>query len=160
MLRESGLEISDKAVDEGLLQVRWPARFECLQKKPPVIYDGGHNPEGVAACMESVKACFGDQKAIMLCGVMEDKEYGEMLDILSPRCETALTVTPDNPRALSAEKLCEAFLSRGIPSRPFASMDEALLCGLRLAKEQEKPLLVLGSLYMYAEFRASYDRLA
>ncbi len=159
MLKESGLHIDDDAVARGLEKVKWPARFEVLKKEPPIVYDGGHNPQGVLACMESVELCFPHQKVLMLCGVMEDKEYETMADILSPRCAYVLTVTPDNPRALSGEKLCDVFARRGVAGESFASVKEAVNRGFALAKEQNMPLVVLGSLYMYAAFREAFDPL-
>ena len=56
LLREQGFSIAEGAVREGLLAVRWPARFELLSRDPIIIYDGGHNPEGVRAAVASIKA--------------------------------------------------------------------------------------------------------
>ena len=95
----------------------------------------------------------------MLCGVMADKEYETMVEILAPRCAYVLTVTPDNPRALSGEKLADVFLSRGVAGESFATLKDAVTRGLALAKEQNLPLIALGSLYMYAEFREAFDAL-
>lgn len=158
MLIESGFVITRAHIDRGLASVRWPARFECLQKKPPVIYDGGHNPQGILACAESLRICFGSQKVILLCGVMKDKDYEQMISIIKPHVALALTVKPDNPRALSAEDLAAAFDRHGVEAKSFFNMDEALEQGLALASAQHLPLLALGSLYMYAEFRAAFDK--
>ncbi|MBQ7930021.1 MAG: bifunctional folylpolyglutamate synthase/dihydrofolate synthase, partial [Clostridia bacterium] len=48
MLREQGVEIPEDAVKSGLLAAQWKARFEILAEDPLVIYDGAHNPQGIA----------------------------------------------------------------------------------------------------------------
>ena len=82
LLKEQGFAIDDKAVCQGLSAVRWPARFELLSRDPIIIYDGGHNPEGVRAAVASIKAYFGGQRVNILSGVMADKDRGEMIETM------------------------------------------------------------------------------
>ena len=69
-----GLTVPEEAIREGLASVKWPARFEVLSKDPLIIADGGHNPEGIDAAIESVKTYFKDEKILLLTGVMADKD--------------------------------------------------------------------------------------
>ena len=48
-LREGGWDISEAAVQQGLLQARWPGRLELVRRAPDVIIDGRHNPQCVDA---------------------------------------------------------------------------------------------------------------
>ncbi|MBR0136613.1 MAG: folate family ECF transporter S component, partial [Clostridia bacterium] len=75
LLREQGLDISDEAVKRGLENAVWPARFELISKEPVVIFDGSHNPDGVALAAESIRKLFPGKKAVLLMGVMADKDY-------------------------------------------------------------------------------------
>ena len=54
ILRESGIVIPDSAVENGLFSAHWKARFEILSKSPLVIYDGAHNPNGIASAVENI----------------------------------------------------------------------------------------------------------
>ena len=72
-----GVQISEDALYEGISTAKWPARFELLSSEPPVVFDGGHNEEGVRAAIETAKHVFGE-KVISLTGVMADKAYAPM----------------------------------------------------------------------------------
>ena len=150
-LRERGFEISDKAIFEGLAAAEWPARFEIVSKDPLVIYDGAHNPQGIEVAVESIKRYFGDKKVFILTGVMKDKDYGYIASKLSDVASDAFTVTPDNPRALSADEYAEVLKEKGVNATAFDNVQEAVRAAKKAAKERNTALVCLGSLYMYAE---------
>ena len=151
LLREQGFSIAEGAVREGLLAVRWPARFELLSRDPIIIYDGGHNPEGVRAAVASIKAYFPNQKVNLLGGVMADKDRGEMIEIMKPVAARAFAVTPNNPRALTADEYAAQLASLGIPATSYASVAEGVKAATESSKKEGIPLVCLGSLYLYEE---------
>ena len=151
LLREQGFSIAEGAVREGLLAVRWPARFELLSRDPIIIYDGGHNPEGVRAAVASIKAYFPNQKVNLLGGVMADKDRGEMIEIMKPIAARAFAVTPNNPRALTADEYAAQLASFDIPATSYASVAEGVKAAIESSKKEGIPLVCLGSLYLYEE---------
>ena len=159
LLRQTGLEISDESVYEGLAAVRWRGRFEKLCEKPLILSDGAHNPEGVDAAVDSIKAYFGTQKVLLLCGVMADKDYHGMVKTLAPVAAEVFTLTPNNPRALSAAEFSEAFKAEGIPATAFADVPSAVAAAFDRALKTGTPLISLGSLYMYCEVTDALDEL-
>ena len=159
LLREAGLEISDEAVYEGLAHVCWRGRFEKLCDEPLILSDGAHNPEGVDAAVDSIKAYFGAQRVLLLCGVMADKDYHGMVKTLAPIAARVFTLTPDNPRALPATDLADAFKEAGIPAIGFADVPSAVAAAFDEALKTGTPLISLGSLYMYREVTDALDAL-
>ena len=149
ILRNRGLSIPEEAVRLGLRSVRWPARFELLSKEPVVLFDGGHNPQGIEAAVKSIRSYFPEQKVRLLTGVMTDKAYDEMVERLRPVTEKAYTVTPANPRALSAEDYAAEFRSHKIPAQAYATVEEALHSAVEDCRANGSPLICLGSLYLY-----------
>lgn len=158
LLREQGMEISEQNVRQGLASVRWPARFELLSKDPTVLYDGGHNPQGVSAAVKSIKAYFPEQTVNILSGVMADKAYDEMIETLRPVTAKAFTVTPDNPRALSAKEYATYLQVHKIEASAYESVEEALRAALADCRKSGRPLICLGSLYLYQELSAVAER--
>lgn len=150
-LCEQGFAISDRCLREGLASTQWIARFEVISHQPLVIYDGGHNPQGVGACVESFKTVLPGQKASVLCGILRDKDYDHMVAALSEIAESVVTLTVDSPRALPAEELAEVLSSRGIRATAFSSDKQAVEAAFSNAKEKGIPLLMIGSLYMYSQ---------
>lgn len=149
LLVRLGLAVSEKAICEGLASTRWKARFEKMSARLPVWFDGGHNPEGVAAALDTVKTVFGGEKINFITGVMADKDYETMAELIAPAAKKVFTVAPDNPRALSAEDHAAVFVRLGADARSCGDYAEALT----LALADGAPVLVLGSLYAYADFK-------
>ena len=158
ILRDQGIRLPDDAVLRGIADARWKARFELLGRDPVVLYDGGHNPQGVAAAAESIRSCLPG-KVNLLMGVMADKDYPVMVKTLSPLVERVFTVTPANPRALPATGLAACFAAQSVVAVPYPSVPEGLAAALADSQENNRPLVCLGSLYLYAELVAAYRQL-
>ena len=151
VLRKHGFEISETAVKDGLSSAVWQARFEEIADEPVVIYDGGHNPQGVRAAVESVRAYFGDKKINLLVGILADKAHGEMAEELAKIADRVICIAPPSPRALPAEALAEEFCEAGANARAANSIKE----GVKIALSYKKPVLVIGSLYSYNDVSES-----
>ena len=150
MLMENGIEISEEAVRGGLKKAKWPARFEVLSNDPLIIFDGAHNPQGIAAAVESIKLYFKDNKVYVMTGVLRDKDYTVIAQDIAKVASKAFTLTPDNPRALGADEYAEVLGSAGIEAHPCDSIKGAFERAKSEAKRDGVPLICLGSLYVYA----------
>ena len=151
ILRKNGLDISNKAVYDGLKNARLNGRFELIKENPIVIFDGSHNPHGVNAAIKSIKNYF-DGKIVLLMGVMADKEYPEMIKTLSEVAAKAFTVKPKNPRALDSKLLADEFIRNGVDAKFSTELSAGVQKAITYAEQHQLPLIALGSLYMYSEF--------
>ncbi len=145
------LGIDKTSIFKGICETTWPARFEILCSEPTVIYDGGHNPQGVDAAVDTVKELF-EGKINVLSGVMADKDYDYIASRIALVADKVYCVTPDNTRSLPAQEYAEAFKRQGVTASFFDSMNEAVTAAYNDSKKEKRPLLGLGSLYMYKEF--------
>ena len=153
LLQQKGWKITTQQIKEGLLSVRWPARFELLRQSPIFIADGGHNPQGIGAVAESLNQHFPNRKITFLIGIMADKDIPQMIDQLAPLAQEFITVTPDNPRALSADVLAGMLVERGLAATSRGSVAD----GVHLAIERagaDGIVCALGSLYLLGDVRA------
>lgn len=105
LLTGKGFSVSEKQLRSGLEKTKWPGRLEVLSKEPLFLIDGAHNPEAAGVLCETLKDCFPDRKMIFIFGVLRDKDYESMLDIIAPLASMFITVTPDDKRALEAGNL-------------------------------------------------------
>ncbi len=125
-----------------------PARFEIISEEPPVILDGAHNADGAKALRDTLDMLLDDVPMVGVMGMLADKNYKTAVRLLAPLFKKIYTVTPDNPRALTAEKLSECI----------APFTEAESCGnvqeaVEKARNSGLPLVVFGSLYLAEEAR-------
>lgn len=85
-------------------------------RKPLFIVDGAHNAGAADKMEESIRHYFNGKKLIYIMGVFADKEYRTVLEKTAHFAEKIYTIeTPDNPRALPAERTGKS--SKGIQSR-------------------------------------------
>jgi len=155
VLRKKGWKISDEALREGLATVSWPGRFELVARDPLFIVDGGHNPQCIEALVNNVRDYLGDQKLVILTGVLKDKDYNEMYRDMVPFASEIVTVTPNNPgRAMKASEL-KVYLEQF--GKPVSACD-LIEDGVKLAKEKagkDGVVLAYGSLYMVGDIETA-----
>lgn len=150
-LWRQGLDIPDDAILEGLEATRFPARIEVLRRQPLVLLDGSHNPAGAAALAATLGAQKLPQKPAAVLGVLADKAAAEMLRALGDSFSTIYAVTPDCPRAMSADELARLASQElpEVPAYPCADLGQALDTALGLPQGA----VVCGSLYLAAQAR-------
>ena len=151
MLNERGLCVSELSLRAGLAKALWQARFEIINRKPLVIFDGAHNAEGIEAAVKSIKQYFGDERVLVLSGVLADKDHEDIAAKLSEIALEAFVLTPDNPRALPAEQYASELMQNGVHATAYESLGEALKNAMQTAEREGRALVCLGSLYTYAE---------
>lgn len=159
LLNTRGLVIADHAIREGIAKTKWKARFEVLREKPLFLFDGSHNMQGIDAACEAFAHYFGKEKLFLITGVMADKAYDAMADKLVRFAGKVFTVTPDNPRALSAEALASLYRAKGVDAESFASVADAVKAALTEALRQGCAVAALGSLYMYGEVKEALEKI-
>ncbi len=150
-LEKRGITVPRVKLYEGLAAAKWSARFEVISDEPLVIFDGAHNPHGILAAVRSIKSYFGRKKVILLTGILADKDYEFVAGELSRVASFAYTVTPDNPRALTAHDYAAVLRKHGVPSRKTTGIPEALSLAIGRAKKYGRPVVCLGSLYTYGD---------
>ena len=148
-LRRQGYVIPEEAVRKGLAEAVWPARLEWSGN---VLIDGAHNPQGVAALVDYVDAYIADKKRVLLSGVLADKLQPEMLGQMMHIARDIVTVTPDTPRALSAEEYAAALNACGARAAAASTLAEGLQMALDLAGE-DGVVIAAGSLYFAGALR-------
>lgn len=154
LLQNKGWNISAEQLKSGLASVRWPARFEILMRKPVFVADGGHNPQGIQAVAASLIEHFPNRKITFLIGVMADKDISHMIDSLAPLASGFVTVTPNNPRALSADVLAAMLQGRGCSAISCGSVGEGVSRAIELAGS-DGVVCALGSLYLLGDVRTA-----
>lgn len=111
---------------ESLLHAAWEGRFEKISERPLFIKDGAHNVDGVKALKESIEKHFTNEKLIFIIGVLRDKEYEKMMQILCPMAAKIFTITPENERGLEGSILRESILPYCKETVACKSVDEAV----------------------------------
>ncbi len=153
---ETKLRLDGSLVKQGLLEARIAGRFEKISDAPLIIRDGAHNPDGAHALRKSVQKHFTNGKIIFIIGVLRDKEYDKMMEILCPLADKVYTITPKNERGLSGTKLRESVLpycgDAEVCEDPLQALERAGRDWRRLEEQGEKAVIIAwGSLSYIGE---------
>ena len=152
-LKEGGVAIKEEHIRQGLKNILNPGRFEMVREKPPLIFDGAHNPAAARALSETLQERFGHGKADIIFGAMRDKDYSSMLKALAPAARSFTCFSPDVPRAEDPERLAAAQEGRAIPTKVAGGIGEIL--GLIKAAKKDSLTVVTGSFYTIGEIKAA-----
>lgn len=157
-LRLRGYHITRRSIQAGFREVHWPARFEILREKPPVVIDSAHNGDSMQRLVETIDEYFPQWPFILVFGASADKSMSDMLSAILPRCEMVITTQSLHPRAATPEELKVRVDEYSVPVIAANPVEEALSQALYLAGES-KGILVTGSIFIAAAARAIWPQL-
>lgn len=155
ILKRKGYVIPDKAVLAGLENAVWHGRFEIISDEPCIIIDGAHNPGAAKLLAETLEMYYSDTRFVYIMGVLADKDFTEVIELMAKRAVKIITVTPDNGRALAAQKLAEAVSRVNENVMAAASIEEALDMAKREYEDIQgnRAILAFGSLSYLGRLR-------
>lgn len=151
-LQGRGIAIRDEHIIAGIACAGIPARMEILCHEPLVILDGAHNADGSAVLAQSLRDYLPGRKIIAVMGMMADKDYSAAAAAICPLCQTVITVTPSNPRALSAHELAAVAQAYCNDVTQAPTLKKALNMALDQTGRTDV-LLICGSLYLAGDMR-------
>lgn len=157
VLRENGMEISEKAIYDGLRSTVWEARFEILSETPYFVVDGGHNPQSVETVVENLRRYFPNRRTVILYGVLADKDVDGLNAILNTVADEFITITPQSPRALPASMLAQMLRVFGKRVTACETIDEGIVEAIDAAGEKGV-VCAVGSLYSAGAVRAFFGK--
>jgi dihydrofolate synthase/folylpolyglutamate synthase len=155
-------KVSRQAVERGFANVRWPGRLEWIPGKtgrPGILFDGAHNPAGIAALAEALVALrpqLGASPPTVLMGMLANHWQPGMLGPLKSAMPESLliaTTVPGTANSFPPRQLAQAW---GKPAVVEADPEAAFRFGLQqgLPKRSSQGLLVTGSLYLVGYLRS------
>jgi dihydrofolate synthase/folylpolyglutamate synthase len=163
-LAAGGFAIPDHAYASGLAQVRIPGRIELIRDQVPVMLDGAHNPEKVAALARDVPQLLpksATSRRIAIVGVLEAKQADEMFRNLVPVVDVIIATSPQvlakEPRhAGEIEAIARAASFSGsvfVEPEPLKAIETALA---QVRDDAGDAILVTGSLYLVGNIRSRW----
>ena len=145
------LGIDDDKICAALKRVEWAGRFEIVETASGVvIIDGAHNPHGAAALRESLDKNFPRAQRTWLFGVLSDKDFDAMTEILFSAGDFVIVTPPNSPRAAKSEIICAKLRGRGIECVAVENNFEAVE---RLLNSTSDVKIIAGSLYLIGAVR-------
>jgi len=150
------IPVRDEMIQCGLETVRWPGRLQLLTDVTgkQFLIDGAHNVAGIEVLLQALQTDHPGLKPTFILGILGDKDWRTMCEILAPRAERIVLVPVGSERTAKPEELAEVCR---------AANPKAEVCCCRTFHEAvdrtvAAPFVVItGSLYLVGEALALLD---
>ena len=144
------IPVGPEAIRNGLKTVNWPGRLQLLTKPSgqKILLDGAHNIAGAQTLADALKQLYPNAKPVLVLGILQDKDWESMCDILWPMAAKVVFVPVQSERTASPQALADAC------RRKHPATDVGVYSSLHDAFESVTgaPLVVIaGSLYLVGE---------
>ena len=129
-----------------------PGRAEIIGENPRVIIDGANNPDGAARLARHLQEQLNlkADETILVVGILRDKDWRAMIEILAPLARLIICTQSDSPRALPVAQLANEAIkwSENIETVPKVA---AAIAYARELAEPKDTILITGSFTLIAE---------
>ena len=156
ILQKKYPKITKETIQHGLAHTTWHGRMEQLGAEPDFYLDGAHNEDAVRKLRKTLDEGFSDRRIVYIMGVLADKDYEKMIQMMFRTGDQVYTVTPQNPRALDGKELENQLLEQKIDARYCENVQDAVLYALRDAQKGDM-ILAFGSLSYLRNVREAYE---
>lgn len=146
-LKNLGYEIDDKAIRNGFSKVKWPGRFEIINRNPLIIIDGAHNRDSFRKLVKTIRKYLAGKEIEFIFGVSEDKEVGLLLKIIKPIIKHIIFTKSKHPRALGLDALEEIALKLCFTNYSIREIDQIIPLLLQ-DKNPNKVFIASGSIFV------------
>lgn len=150
LLGDKGFHLSDDHLRMGLQKAFWPGRMQVVSENPTVMLDGAHNPGAARALAGAIQQGFHYHRLILVVGIMDDKDVGNILKWVVPMADHVIYTRPAYSRAAKPEKLMAEGSAFGRPGEIIQSLFSALERAVDLGKPDDL-IVVCGSLFTVGE---------
>lgn len=144
------LELTAQKMKKGLEVSSWPGRCQVISKKPLVILDGAHNPNGAASLCSVLEEIAEGRPIGFVISFLADKDSANMLKYLKPLAKRSWTVEIKNERAMSLDSVTAVVRSAGLEPTP-TDLADAVASAKKWADQENGVVVITGSLYLVGE---------
>lgn len=146
-LESTKIEFIEKSFKNAISLVKWPGRIQKILTKPDVYLDVSHNLSGFKNTIDFIKSKFRKSDIKLLLGLLEDKDYNEIVNTVKDVFSEFWITEPKNHRRLSGNILTNEFSQHGLSTifiKDVPKSFESLLNNLKTTDI----LFIMGSHYL------------
>jgi dihydrofolate synthase/folylpolyglutamate synthase len=107
LLERRGVPLRARDVRQGIASVRWPGRFEVLQRDPLLVVDCAHNGDSAVKLAAALEEWFPGRNWTFVLGASIDKDLPAILRALAPLARQVLATQSHHPRAMPSERVAQ-----------------------------------------------------
>ncbi|MBN2565607.1 MAG: bifunctional folylpolyglutamate synthase/dihydrofolate synthase [Candidatus Eisenbacteria bacterium] len=148
------LSLSEDSLRRGLAEACCMGRMQIIERRPTVIADVAHNPDGAEALMTTLPETFDYERLIAVIGIMGDKDLSGFLSPFHDRADLVILTRPAGERAAQLDVLSSIAEELELNYRVVPTPGAAIESALSSATERDL-VLVTGSHYTVGDVLTS-----
>ena len=141
----------ERGVDLGLRTAVWPARYELVRGRPPIVLDGAHNDGSAEALARTLRRERAGRRLVVVIGVNRDKDARAVLRPLAAIASAIVATRSASPRAAEPANVARATAA---PVRIVADVSAAIAAA-RAEAGLDGLVCVTGSLALVGDARTA-----
>ncbi|MBI9090895.1 MAG: bifunctional folylpolyglutamate synthase/dihydrofolate synthase [Desulfobacterium sp.] len=145
--------ISDAIIRKGMAETQWAGRLEKIMAEPLVVIDGAHNLAAATNLARFFEEEFSDRRLTLVLGILDDKDFEPMLNLLLPWADRVIFTRADNKRSIDPailEQTAKSLFSKEITV--IETVAEAVDHAVKTSSATDA-VCIAGSLYVAGEAR-------
>jgi dihydrofolate synthase/folylpolyglutamate synthase len=150
------IPVNTTAIECGLKTVHWPGRLQLLVRPDGqrFLLDGAHNPDGAEVLRTALRQHYSGETMTLILGVLGDKDWRSMCQILAPATARVLLVPVSSERTAQPQDLAAACRA----ANPSATVQTCTSLPDALAQAASDSFVIIaGSLYLIGAALALLD---
>jgi dihydrofolate synthase/folylpolyglutamate synthase len=136
----------------------WAGRLQLIQKNPNIIFDVSHNFIGIRKTLHYLSDLIGIKTLHILIGLVQDKDYLSIAEIISQYSKDITVTEPDTYRKLDGKLLVSALNKLKNQVNFFKDLNDAYESCRNQTKNSDT-LLVIGSHYLIGALMKNQNNL-
>ena len=158
-------KLDESAMRAGLCDVRrlsgLRGRLELLQRRPELVVDVGHNPDGIRVMLDAWAAVRSMDTTDLVFGTLRSKDIRGIFRLLRERAPRSVTlVQAESHEARPLEDMLRIAREEGVEAACSAHVAQAVAYLLSVAKRSPQPgsVLLFGSHYVVGAFLREWPK--
>ncbi len=144
------IELPVKKITEGIEKTEWLGRFQLIDDKSKIIFDGAHNEDAAIQLAKTLDGLRGNKEVIYIVGMCKDKDHYNFLRQLKKSAKAIILVELNNSRTAAIESLEDICKILDI-NYDRATLEEAIYKARNIA-DDDNIICITGSLFLAQEF--------
>lgn len=146
----TNLKVDEMAIRRALEKAKMPGRFEVLDTKPRVIFDGAHNLPAARVLRKTIIDYLKNERLGAVIGIVDDKDKKGVLSQIAPLFDKIIVTRPFSHRAQNPQETFQ--IAKQFNNSVEFEIDP-IVAYERLKQEGYETIIITGSLYLVGYLR-------
>jgi len=148
--RKAGVSLNNKKLNETLLNLKIPGRFQILRTNPHIILDGAHNIASIKALRKTIQEIY-KKKVLLVFSCLSDKDLKGMLGEIKPIVKKVYPTEISYARKMPLDDIKNIIRELGMEMADTTGMIEKDIESAARSASDSDIIIVTGSFYLVGE---------